>query len=192
MGRLNRLSVLAVLVWCLGVGIAQAGAAPHAASSSHASPHGSSHAAPRDHGHFGHRPYRGGYFYWGVGPGWWGPCGWGWGWGWAGSSCSAYWWGVDPLYFPNGIAPPPPPPDGLPPNAPAPGAATLGLDLFMYPKTGQSAEQQGTDRYECHRWAADQTGFDPSQGSPGVTERKRDDYLRAMSACLEGRGYSVK
>ena len=40
------------------------------------------------------------------------------------------------------------------------GAATQ--DLFIYPNQGQSEEQQGKDRYECHSWAVQQTGFDPS------------------------------
>ena len=38
----------------------------------------------------------------------------------------------------------------------------LAADLFIYPKAGQSQEQQGKDRYECHTWAVQQTGFDPS------------------------------
>ena len=69
-------------------------------------------------------------------------------------------------------------------------------DLFMYPKSGQSTEQQERDRYECHRWAADQTGFDPTQTGGGVAANaaaaKRADYLRADGACLEGRHYSVR
>lgn len=69
-------------------------------------------------------------------------------------------------------------------------------DLFIYPKNGQSEEQQATDRYECHRWASDQTSFDPTRSGGGVddSERaaKRDDYQRAQTACLEARGYSVK
>jgi len=32
---------------------------------------------------------------------------------------------------------------------------------FLYPKKGQSAEQQDKDKYECHKWAVGQTGFDP-------------------------------
>jgi hypothetical protein len=36
-------------------------------------------------------------------------------------------------------------------------------DIFMYPAKGQSAAQQDKDRYECHRWAVGQTGFDPSR-----------------------------
>src|ERR671914_599777 len=33
---------------------------------------------------------------------------------------------------------------------------------FIYPSQGQSPEQQQRDRYECHNWAVQQTGFDPS------------------------------
>jgi hypothetical protein len=69
-------------------------------------------------------------------------------------------------------------------------------DVFMYPRAGQTPEQQDRDRYECHRWAADQTGFDPTRPEGGVPVSdaavKRADYFRAMTACLEGRGYSVK
>ncbi len=35
-------------------------------------------------------------------------------------------------------------------------------DLYIYPNNGQGPELQGRDRYECHVWAAQQTGFDPS------------------------------
>jgi hypothetical protein len=63
-------------------------------------------------------------------------------------------------------------------------------ELFVYPKEGQSEDQQGRDRYECYVWAVDQTNFDPSAANPDVT--KAADYRRALSACLEGRGYTVK
>ena len=36
-------------------------------------------------------------------------------------------------------------------------------DIFIYPSKGQSQDQQDKDRYECHRWAVQQTGFDPSK-----------------------------
>lgn len=69
-------------------------------------------------------------------------------------------------------------------------------DLFVYPRNGQSAELQASDRFECHEWAADQTGYDPTVSGGGVSgdsrTRKRSDYLRAMTACLEARGYSVR
>lgn len=69
-------------------------------------------------------------------------------------------------------------------------------DLFIYPKNGQPADLQANDKYECHKWASEQTGFDPTQSAGGVppeqTGGKRADYQRAMRACLEGRGYSVR
>ena len=43
-------------------------------------------------------------------------------------------------------------------------------DFFIYPNKGQSAQQQSQDRYECHVWAANQSGFDPTayySTSPG-------------------------
>jgi hypothetical protein len=69
-------------------------------------------------------------------------------------------------------------------------------DLFIYPKNGQPADQQANDKYECHKWASGQTGFDPTQPAGGVPPEqaggKRAEYQRAMRACLEGRGYSVR
>ncbi len=160
-------------------------------------------------------------------------------------------------------APPPrptPPPSayaGPPPNT----------TVYAYPQSGQSADQQSRDRYECSLWAVHQTGFDPSAsnvppedrvvaaGPPpgtgtaigaiagavigaaispgwdrgsgavfggltgamignasdasraernememneqerqqaGAMAQKASDYRRALSACLSGRGYSVK
>jgi Glycine zipper len=35
-------------------------------------------------------------------------------------------------------------------------------DVYAYPAKGQSQAQQDRDRYECHSWAVNQTGFDPS------------------------------
>ena len=33
--------------------------------------------------------------------------------------------------------------------------------LYFYPEQGQAPETQDRDRYECYRWAAQQTGTDP-------------------------------
>jgi hypothetical protein len=67
-------------------------------------------------------------------------------------------------------------------------------NVFVYPNKGQSADQQAKDRYECHRWAVDQTGFDPTTatGDSDSTSAKRGDYQRATSACLEARDYTVR
>jgi len=52
-------------------------------------------------------------------------------------------------------AEPPPPP----PAEPAPPPPT---QVYVYPTAGQSADQLGRDRYECHLWAVKQSNFDPS------------------------------
>ena len=75
-------------------------------------------------------------------------------------------------------------------------ATPAGDNVFIYPNRGQSQDQQAKDRYECHRWAVDQTGFDPTLNGGGVPSdqatAKRSDYQRAMSACLEARDYTVR
>jgi hypothetical protein len=63
-------------------------------------------------------------------------------------------------------------------------------ELFIYPAEGQSDEQRDRDRYDCYLWASDQTDFDPSQTNQN--SELASDYRRAISACLEGRGYTVK
>ncbi|HWJ37126.1 MAG TPA: hypothetical protein VNR70_17795 [Steroidobacteraceae bacterium] len=52
------------------------------------------------------------------------------------------------------VAPPPPP-----------------QKIFVYPSSGQSAEQTDRDRYECHLWAVQQTGVDPSRADASPYER---------------------
>ncbi len=63
-------------------------------------------------------------------------------------------------------------------------------EIYIYPNEGQSDEQRDRDRYECYLWASEQTGYDPGTGDPEI--EKAADYRRALSACLEGRGYTVK
>jgi hypothetical protein len=43
--------------------------------------------------------------------------------------------------------------------------------IMIYPAQGQSPEQLERDRYECHVWAVQQTGFDPSR--PGLPPGQR-------------------
>jgi hypothetical protein len=68
--------------------------------------------------------------------------------------------------------------------------------MFIYPRQGQSEEKQAKDFDECHSWAVGQTGFDPSKppdGEPDAqTKQKSSDYLRAISTCLDGRGYTLR
>jgi hypothetical protein len=162
----------------------------------------------------------GGHGYWHGGWGWgwhggWGP--WGWGWGGLGLGLyfaglpygySTYYWGGVPYYYSNytyyrwdgglGQYVTVAPPQGVAnlPASQAQGAAPAGApaaaNLMVYPKNGQTEEQTGKDKFECHKWAVSQTGFDPTEPGGGAAPAKRPDYFRAQSACLEGRGYSVK
>jgi hypothetical protein len=118
---------------------------------------------------------------------------------------ATYWYGGVPYYYANSVyylrRPYGPgyvvtePPRGEPERVESSPVAT-GDDFYMYPREGQSAETQAQDRYECHRWAVTETGFDPSMPEGGVPESqnatRRSDYLRAITACLEARGYSVR
>jgi hypothetical protein len=94
-----------------------------------------------------------------------------------------------------------PPPPNYPPPAdltpPAPSASpSPGGRMFIYPRQNQSEDKQMKDQDECHKWAVGQIGYDPSKpfsGAPDAqTIQKSDDYVRAISACLDGRGYTVR
>jgi hypothetical protein len=133
---------------------------------------------------------------------------------------ATYWWGGVPYYYANDVyytynsgyngyvvTDPPPADSGDSASASSDGGydstepgSTSGsgsssgsggsAEIYAYPKSGQSDEQQATDRYECHKWAAAQSGFDPTRGSQ--PSGNVADYRRAMTACLDGRGYSAK
>lgn len=122
-------------------------------------------------------------------------------------------WSLGPYYYPPDYYyyPPPPPPPSYyyppPPTyyypPPAEGSQARpsasqgsGGRMFIYPRQGQSQEQQAKDFDKCHNWAVGQTGFDPTKplvGAPDAqTIQKSGDYLRAISACLDAHGYTVK
>jgi hypothetical protein len=197
---------------CAGVAAFAVSTAP--AFAQHVGGSGRGFAYGGYHGAYGYRGYGG----WGWRGGYWGP--WGWGWGGLGLGLyfatlpyyySTYWWGGVPYYYADytyyrwdgavgqyvTVAPPPGAPGPADGSAPAPSAGPAGAaappqsELMVYPKSGQTAEQVGKDKYECHKWAVSQTGFDPTQAG-GTSPNRRPDYQRAQAACLEGRGYSVK
>ncbi len=68
--------------------------------------------------------------------------------------------------------------------------------LYVYPRNGQSAEQLASDRYECHVWAIGETGFDPTVSGGGIDPSQlaagQAEYRRALEACLDARGYTVR
>jgi hypothetical protein len=73
---------------------------------------------------------------------------------------------------------------------------TLAENLSVTPKFGQTQEQLAADRAECQLWAKGQTGFDPARYGGAVAAAdytvRRQLYGRAMAACLEGHGYTVR
>jgi hypothetical protein len=115
---------------------------------------------------------------------------------------STVWFGGVPYYYAdnvyynwqpdqNGYAVVDPPDDA---DSPSPTPDNAQQDLIIYPKNGQSKDQQAADQFECHNWAKGQTGFDPTQpggGQPGGSAMNRSNYDRAMSACLQARGYQI-
>ena len=161
-------------------------------------------------GHYGGYGWRGGG-YWG----WRGGYGWGW-WGVPAAGLflatlpfyySTYWWNGVPYYYADdnyyvwsnsadgyvSVAPPAQVASQAPQGtyqganqagAPYANAAVAGNQLFVYPKNGQAADQIAKDRQECQAWAGSQAA-----GNPGMNG---SDNLRAQTACLEARGYSVK
>jgi len=81
------------------------------------------------------------------------------------------------------------PPAGAPPAQTGSGS-NFSEELYVYPARGQSEETTQRDRYDCHVWAVSEVGVDPSFG--GADAETQLDYRRALTACLEGRGYTVR
>lgn len=104
-------------------------------------------------------------------------------------------WGLGPLYdyYPPPYYYPDLPEGDRPPESTGQGS---GNRMLIYPRQGQNEEQQARDVDECHRWAVSQTDFDPEippEGPPDAWRREKSaDYLRAISACLDARGYALK
>jgi hypothetical protein len=72
-----------------------------------------------------------------------------------------------------------------------PQAVSYGYDVIAYPANRQTPEQINQDRYDCYRWAVEQSGFDPAavtyQPAPAVVQT----YRQAQGNCLSSRGYQV-
>jgi len=70
--------------------------------------------------------------------------------------------------------------------------SAIASEPFIYPAKGQSAEQQKKDRYECHVWATEQTGFDPSRSAttitapPAETDAKNEDTRNLIGGAALG------
>jgi hypothetical protein len=107
-------------------------------------------------------------------------------------SYATLWIGGAPYYYANGVyyapAPtgytvvvPPPGADAAQPAPPPPPPKALP-EPIIYPRNGQSAAQTEADRRECDRWATTQ----PSAMADASV------FQRAVGACMDGRGYTVR
>lgn len=76
------------------------------------------------------------------------------------------------------------PPAGVEIAQPVPQSPDAGNlpEQVIYPRNGQSAEQMEADRQDCNRWAMTQP---KAQSDASV-------FQRAIAACMEGRGYTVR
>jgi hypothetical protein len=114
------------------------------------------------------------------------------------------WWGGLPYYYWDDayylwspqyrgyvVTDPPPAADGGSDSGVDQPASGGSPDLYVYPRNGQSESQTATDRFECHQWAVGQSGFDPS-GSSNPSGSSESNYQRAITACLDARGYSAR
>jgi hypothetical protein len=102
----------------------------------------------------------------------------GWGWGWGGLVLATPW-----IYGPVVVAQPS---TVIIENQPQPAASLPAPparpEPVIYPRNGQTAEQTEADRQACNRWATTQ----PAALSDSTV------FMRAVDACLDGRGYTTK
>jgi hypothetical protein len=98
------------------------------------------------------------------------------------------WIGGMPYYYANGIYYAAAPGPAYVVVAPPPGVEgaraerNTAAEPVIYPREGQSDEQTEADRLECNAWAEEQPG---AAADPEV-------FMRAIEACMDGRGYSVR
>jgi hypothetical protein len=109
------------------------------------------------------------------------------------SDYATIWVGGAPYYYADGVyynqAPgqgyvvvaPPPGADTVQPTPP-PAPAPVSPDPIIYPRNNQSAAQTEADRRDCNSWATTQPN---AMGDAKV-------FQRAVEACMDGRGYTVR
>lgn len=62
--------------------------------------------------------------------------------------------------------------------------------LYVYPARKQGKAQTRADRQACIAWGREEADYDPA--TDAEDEQAFEDFQRAVSACLEARGYTVR
>ncbi|AUG04455.1 glycine zipper family protein [Pseudomonas sp. 09C 129] len=78
-----------------------------------------------------------------------------------------------------------------PPVASPPPQSGNDYNVLAYPVSGQSPQQINQDRYDCYRWAVQQSGFDPAAMTYPPAPQVVQTYRQAQGGCLSSRGYQV-
>jgi hypothetical protein len=87
--------------------------------------------------------------------------------------------GVEPVYSPETLSQPPQ-------------QAADPYDVVAYPANGQTQQQVEQDRYDCYRYAVQQSNFDPANARYQPAPEVVGVYRQAMAGCYASRGYSVQ
>ncbi len=61
-----------------------------------------------------------------------------------------------------------------------------GAEMYVYPKEGQDKAQQDKDSYECHSWAVQQTGFDPTNPPSTGTQTQSSQGGQVVGGAAKG------
>lgn len=102
---------------------------------------------------------------------------------WVGSTMYYYLNGVYYLPTPGrGFAVVPPPPSAETAQAAVPAPIKPPPTPVIYPRNGQSPAQTEADRQDCNRWATTQQ----------AALLDAEVFQRAVAACMDGRGYTVR
>ena len=67
----------------------------------------------------------------------------------------------------------------------------IAQELMVYPKDGQSAEQQEKDKFECYGWAKNESGFDPMAPPTATTAPPQQESSRGGAGRGLMRGAAV-
>jgi hypothetical protein len=66
----------------------------------------------------------------------------------------------------------------------------------VFPRNGQSLDQQARDRYDCYQIAVAQSGFDPLHAASGTSQAANGalqaKYEQTQAACFDAHGYTVR